>query len=107
MDKNKNRERRKDEAYKIKRGSTQRAQNPVANDKNLYRDIRLGRIVNLNGRVIGSIVKRKEKEKKSAKMASRTREARRRDRERKENQVGSKTEEIRRVAGGCLHNFLS
>lgn len=41
----------------------------MANDKNLYRSIRLGRIVNLNGRVIGSIVKRKEKEKESAKMA--------------------------------------
>lgn len=35
----------------------------MANDKNLYRDIRLGRIVNLNGRVIGSIVKKKEKKR--------------------------------------------
>lgn len=37
----------------------------MANDKNLYRGIRLGRIVNLNGRVIGSIVKKKEKQKES------------------------------------------
>lgn len=36
----------------------------MASDKNLYRGIRLGRIVNSNGRVIGSIVKKKERERK-------------------------------------------
>lgn len=35
----------------------------MASDKNLYRGIRLGRIVNSNGRVIGSIVKKKERER--------------------------------------------
>lgn len=70
----------------------------MANDKNLYRDIRLARIVNLNGRVIGSIVKKEEKEKESNQDGEEGRGGRRRNREWKENEVG-KTEEIRRVAG--------
>lgn len=41
----------------------------MASDKNLYRSIRLGRIVNSNGRVIGSIVKtEKEREYRDGEM---------------------------------------
>lgn len=97
---------RGDEAYhKIERGRN-REQNPVANDKNLYRGIRLGRIVNLNGRVIGSIVKKKRKgAPREYQDDEEGREEKRRNREWKENEVG-KMEEIRGWLG-CLHNFLS
>lgn len=61
--------------------------------------------MNLNGRVIGSIVKKKEKAQENIKMARKNEEERRQNREWKENEMG-KMEEIRGWLG-CLHNFLS
>lgn len=65
----------------------------MANDKNLYRGIRLGRIVNSNGRVIGSIVKKgerkRERDGKSADVAKKSEEKRQKG-ERQENGMGSK-----------------
>lgn len=78
----------------------------MASDKNLYRDIRLGRIVNSNGRVIGSIVKKRENAPRERARREETEE----EGEARENGMGSKMGETREEGGGelgCLHNFLS
>lgn len=79
----------------------------MASDKNLYRGIRLGRIVNSNGRVIGSIVKKRERKKKRAPRYEESAwDRKRQKREKQENGMGSKMEGTRGGLG-CLHNFLS
>lgn len=86
---------------KIERGekALQRAGPRGESDKNLYRYIRLGRIVNSNGRVIGSIVK-KEKEKEG-----RYRSAQKRDvtgGRNEKDKIGSKMKKGGRMGVGWL-----
>ena len=79
----------------------------MANDKNLYQDIRFGRIVNLNGRVIGSIIKKK-KRRNTIQDGEKEREERRRNKKRKENKIRWKVRWRRKFEDGWVvsHNFL-
>lgn len=69
-------------------------------DKNLYRGIRLGRIVNSNGRVIGSIVKKGSRIGEGGGMGWLVQED-----EEKYEESRRKGKELEGFA--CLHNFLS